>query len=90
MALLTLLFGRLSIPVSPIKAVGPCTGLIHLGAELDSERFEVRLPCDKKDKIIQFIDEFRHKRSVTKRQILQPLGHFNYMLYNLAEVLFRV
>ena len=78
MALLTLIFGRLNIPISPIKTVGPCTNLIYLGVELDSERFEVRLPCDKKDRILQYIHEFLLKERVTKRQVLQLLGHFNF------------
>ena len=75
LALLTLIFGRLNIPISPIKTVGPCTNLIYLGVELDSERFEVRLPCDR---ILQFIHEFLLKDRVTKRQVLQLLGHFNF------------
>ena len=78
MALLTLIFGRLNIPISPIKTVGPCTELFI--SELNSIPSDSKYDCrvTKKDRIIQFIDEFLNKTSVTKRQILQLLGHFNF------------
>lgn len=78
MALITMIFKKLGIPLSAKKTVGPTTCLEYLGVILDSERMECRLPDDKVDRIIQFIERFLRKRSVRKRELLQLLGHFNF------------
>ena len=44
MALLTLLFKKLQIPIAPNKTVGPTTCLEYLGIILDTEAMEARLP----------------------------------------------
>ena len=78
MALLTMIFNRLSIPISEKKTIGPTTCLEYLGIILDTESMEARLPEDKHSRIIDFIESFLRKRSVRKRELLQLLGHFNF------------
>lgn len=78
MALLTMIFKRLGIPISSKKTVGPTTSLEYLGIILDTSKMEARLPKDKIDRIINFIEQFLSKRSVRKRELLQLLGHFNF------------
>ena len=78
MALLTHIFNKLKVPISPSKTVGPTTVLEYLGVVLDSEKLEARLPREKVERIISFIDSLFLKKSCTKRQILQLLSHFNF------------
>lgn len=78
MALITLIFNRLNIPISKKKTVGPTCTIEYLGIILDTVSFEARLPNEKVERISNFIDSFLHKKSVTKRELLQLLGHFNF------------
>ena len=73
MALLTLLFNRLGIPLSKKTTAGPTTCLEYLGVVLDSDRLECRLPVDQVDRIINFIEHFLTRKSVRKRELLQLL-----------------
>ena len=47
MALLTLIFISLGIPIAPHKTIGPVTCIEYLGIILDSKHMEARLPNDK-------------------------------------------
>lgn len=47
MALLTMIFNRLNIPIAPHKTVGPTTCLEYLGILLDTVKMEARLPEEK-------------------------------------------
>lgn len=78
MALLTLLFGRLCIPLSEQKCVGPTVCLEYLGIILDSERMEARLPLDKVQRILLFIEKLLSQPFCTKLDLLQLLGHLNF------------
>nr|XP_006816894.1 PREDICTED: uncharacterized protein LOC102802474 [Saccoglossus kowalevskii] len=78
MALLTLIFGRLGIPLAPHKTVGPTTTLEFLGIELDTIKMEARLPLVKLNCLLDLLDEFLLRRSCTKRQLLSLLGHLNF------------
>ncbi|XP_006824681.2 LOW QUALITY PROTEIN: uncharacterized protein LOC102804035 [Saccoglossus kowalevskii] len=78
MALLTLIFGRLGIPLAPHKTVGPTTTLEFLGIELDTIKMEARLPLVKLNRLLDLLDEFLLRRSCTKRQLLSLLGHLNF------------
>ena len=78
MALMTLLFNRLNIPMAAHKTMGPCTVLEFLGIILDSDLMQARLPANKLERILTFIDDFLHRKSCTKRELLQLLGHFNF------------
>ena len=77
-ALLTHIFGLLAIPLSLHKCIGPSSCLEYLGIILDSENMEARLPPDKVQRIIEFIDKLLCKSICTKLEILQLLGHFNF------------
>jgi hypothetical protein len=78
MALLCTLFKRLNIPLSMKKTEGPTQCLEYLGIILDTNKMEARLPLEKVDRICKFVKDFLNCRSVTKRQLLQLLGHFNF------------
>lgn len=78
MALLTLIFNRLNIPLSHKKTVGPTTELEYLGVILNTSKMECSLPLDKIERIIAFIGNFLNRRSIRKRELLQLLGHFNF------------
>lgn len=73
-----LLFSRLNIPLAEHKIVGPTTVLEFLGIILDSNLMQARLPQNKLDRIIAFICSILRKKSCTKRELLQLLGHFNF------------
>ena len=64
MALLTLVFNRLHVPIAPYKTMGPTVQLQYLGIILDTERMEARLPDDKLSRIITILDMFENKHSI--------------------------
>lgn len=72
------IFQSLGIPLSMNKTIGPCTCLEYLGIILDSEKMEARLPHDKISRIKSFIRMLLNKRSCTKLELLQLLGHMNF------------
>ena len=78
MALITLLFKKLQIPIAPNKTVGPTTCLEYLGIILDTEAMEARLPLVKVQRIQGILQEFSVKKSCTKRELLSLLGHLNF------------
>jgi len=78
MALLSTIFHRLCIPLSAKKTVGPTTCLEYLGVILDTILMQARLPSNKQERIANIIRSFQHRRSCTKRELLQLLGHFNF------------
>lgn len=78
MALLTLIFRKLNVPLASHKTMGPTTVIEYLGIILDTEKMEARLPVDKVTRISSFLDSFLHRRSCTKRELLQLLGHLNF------------
>ena len=72
------IFNSLCVPLSENKLAGPCTCLEYLGIILDSDKMQCRLPADKVERIMNFIKELLSKRSCTKRELLQLLGHMNF------------
>ena len=44
MALLTMIFAKLGVPIAPHKTVGPMVTLEYLGVMLDTQKMEARLP----------------------------------------------
>lgn len=78
MAIMTMLFKKLGIPLSEKKVEGPTSCLEYLGIILDTQKMEARLPREKVTRIIEFIHTIIQKRSCTKREILQLLGHLNF------------
>lgn len=78
MALLTMVFHRLNIPLASHKTEGPTTILEYLGILLDTIRMEARLPPNKQARIKDILVSFLHKTTCTKRQLLSLLGHLNF------------
>ena len=74
------IFNILKVPLSENKLEGPCTCLEYLGVILDSDSMQCRLPAVKVVRIMNFIKELLSKRSCTKRELLQLLGHMNFAL----------
>ena len=77
MALLTMLFSRLNVPLAKHKCIGPADCLEYLGIILDSKNMVARLPMDKVQRIIKFIETLLGKSNCTKKELLQLLGHLN-------------
>ena len=78
MCLLTHIFKVLNIPLHSDKTLGPDTVMIFLGITLDSNLMQASLPRDKVDRIIEMLNQYTEKRSVSKRDLLSLLGHLNY------------
>jgi hypothetical protein len=78
MAVLMMIFHRLTIPIAAHKTMGPCTVLEYLGIELDSIKMQARLPENKVQRILQFLDSFLARKTCTKRELLQLLGHLYF------------
>lgn len=78
MAIMTMLFARLGIPLSPLKTLGPTTCLDYLGVTLNTLTMQARLPEDKIDRIRNLLTQFIKIKSVTKRELLSLLGHLNF------------
>lgn len=86
MAVLTLVFNKLGIPLSLNKTVGPVTELEYLGIILDSTKMEARLPMDKVDCIRNVLTSFLNRKSCTKQELLSLLGHLNFA----SRVIYRI
>ena len=65
MAALTLLAGRLNIPLAKHTCVGPVACLEYLEIILDNWKMEERLPLEKGPRIIQFINPLFGRSSCT-------------------------
>ena len=78
MALLNLLFARLNVSLAKHKCTGPSDCLEYLGIILDSRNMVAKLPLDKVQRIIEFIETLLDKNKCSKRELLQLLGHLNF------------
>lgn len=78
MAIMTMIFKQLGIPLSAHKTFGPTRCLEYLGIILDSLRMEARLPVDKLARLTDLLYQFQHKTECTKRELLSLLGYLNY------------
>ncbi|CAF1132206.1 unnamed protein product [Didymodactylos carnosus] len=75
---MTMLFKKLGINLAPHKTLGPCFVLEYLGLILDTVRFQIILPDEKKLRIIESIESVLHKRIINKRQLFSLLGHLQF------------
>ena len=66
MALMTMLFNRLNVPLAANKTMGPLTCIEYLGIVLDTDKLEARLPANKVEKICKFII------SIIKKSTFRP------------------
>ena len=80
MALLTMVFNKLGIPLSKKKTIGPTCVIEYLGIILDSIKMEARLPRDKVVRILEYIEHILTKKTCTRKQLEQLLGHLNFAM----------
>ena len=58
--------------------MGPTDCLEYLGIVLDSENMIPKVPRDKVQRILLFLEGMLHKSKCTKLKFLQLLGHLNF------------
>lgn len=68
-----MIFIRLNVPIAEHKSHGLGTVMECLHVVLDSKQMQTRLPAG-----LDMLQEFRKKRSCTKRERLQVLGQLNF------------
>jgi hypothetical protein len=68
------LCGSLGFPVAPEKVVPPATVITFLGIEIDSIKFELRLPKRKLDRLKETIQRWLGRRAASKRQLQSVIG----------------
>lgn len=78
MALLCTIFHRLNLPLSAKKTVGPTSELEYLGIILDTINMQARLPLEKIDRITSCIRSILLRKSCTRKELEQLLGHLNF------------
>jgi hypothetical protein len=69
---------QLVVPVSKFKVEGPATVLTFLGISLDTEAMELRLPEEKLRRLKTLTQQWKTKRSCTKRDLLSLIGHLQH------------
>ena len=78
MALLTMIFNKLSVPLSVHKTCGPVQVLEYLGIILDTVKMEARLPSDKMERISVMLSDFLGKSKCRQKSLLSLIGHLNF------------
>lgn len=78
MAVVTMIFKMLGIPLSAKKTIGPVTELEYLGIILDSVNMLARLPLDKVQRLMEMLQKFSNLKSCSKRKLLSLLGHMSF------------
>ena len=61
-------------PIDPGKTEGPCTSLVFLGIELDTDCMQLRLPEDKLAQLTELLKRWRAKKCCKKRELLSLIG----------------
>jgi hypothetical protein len=69
---------EINLPIKKEKTVLPTTTLTFLGLELDTVRFEVRLPEDKLISLRNRINHFKKKRTATLLELQSLIGLLNF------------
>ena len=69
----------IGLPMAPEKTCGPSTALCFAGIELDTVRFEARLPLEKLRKCVDLISDFQKRKKITLlREIQSLIGLLNF------------
>ena len=68
------LCGRLGVPIAEQKLQGPTTSLSFLGIELDTMAMELRLPQEKLGQLKVMIQDWKARKSCSKRELLSLIG----------------
>jgi hypothetical protein len=66
------------IPTAPHKTIGPAQELEFLGIILDTLNMQAKLPAEKVLRIVGLITSVLQRHTITKRELLVLLGHFNF------------
>ena len=69
---------RLGVPISRMKVEGPATVLSFLGILLDMVAFELKLPDDKLRRLKSLIQQWKSRKSCTKRELLSLIGQLQH------------
>ncbi|KAK3090799.1 hypothetical protein FSP39_014735 [Pinctada imbricata] len=69
---------EIGIPIKKEKTVQPTTTLTFLGLELDTQKFEVRLPQDKLSKLQKTLLDFRFRKKATLQELQSLIGLLNF------------
>jgi hypothetical protein len=69
---------RLGLPVAPEKVEGPTTSIRFLGINIDSMAMTLSLPQDKLLNLKERLDQWGKRKSASKRQLQELLGHLNH------------
>lgn len=69
---------ELGVAISEKKLEGPTTCLTFLGILVDSNKMELRLPTDKLSRLKDMIEQWRSRRTCTKRELLSLLGSLHH------------
>ena len=78
MAIMTMIFHKLGIPLAQHKTLGPVFVLEYLGIILDTLRMEARLPPVKLERLVSLLQTFKSRTSCTKQELLSLLGHLYF------------
>lgn len=68
----------IGLPIKSSKTVYPTTTLTFLGLELDTVKFEIRLPQDKLDSLREEVQKLKSQKSATLEQLQSLIGMLNF------------
>lgn len=68
----------IGLPIKSSKTVLPTTTLTFLGLELDTEKFEIRLPQDKLVSLREEVLKLKSQKSATMKQLQSLIGMLNF------------
>lgn len=71
-------FKELGVPLSEEKTKGPAKAIEFLGIILDSDLMQASLPLEKLVRIREAIKSAADAESLSKKELLSLLGHFNF------------
>ena len=69
---------ELGFPIAEDKVEGPSTSIIFLGIEIDTIKFELRLPAHKLQRLQSLIDHWMRKKAASKRELQSIIGHLSH------------
>lgn len=68
----------IGLPIKSSKTVLPTPTLTFLGLELDTEKFEIRLPQDKLVSLREEVLKLKSQKSATLKQLQSLIGMLNF------------
>ena len=71
-------FETLGVPVATHKTEGPAPELTFLGILIDTNKFQLRLPADKLNRLRLMVTAWRSKRVCTRHDLESFVGHLSH------------